>query len=227
MTKHRVVTPILKSSMRSLSGKLVIQMSLKQAVHSGIIAAATSNQEGLAATRASLAQHEALLRQITENQAFFGPPREVSSASDLTSKKIAVFRNHHFCVLPIEALHVSESSTFGSTSGNLAPEECSESKMLATIVPPSWLSHTIINFSIRLSCDLHSLNAFRWHSHVELQHQRVNYNLEFIRAVKNVDVDALRKLFEQGLARPTDWLICYRHPCLWYKVRLDAAVLRG
>ena len=192
-----------------------------QAVHSSLFAASSSSSEDHKATHAMLNQCQGQLQQVLRNHGSFrtsensvrlSTPR--ARGSD-TITKITVFWKNSSYRMPIGLLRIILNvSRQSKRSARLTPQVFTESDIAITFVPPRWLSRVAINYSMKLGFD--SISA-------TLNPLTVNYNPVFMDAVRDVDVEGVRRSFAEGLARPTDCILMWRcdvEP--WYRVRLQS-----
>ena len=197
-----------------------------QAIHAGIITAATSDQEGHRMTHDSLNEHKDLLQQIIRNQIAFGPTRLKAGASrgrPLSERKsemmTTVLWNYPSYMIPVGKLNIQVRHTLqNEDSQSLASPRTTEASIAVEFIPPRWFCQAVIQYSIKVGHTLNKFNGFRWHSDVTLNCMTINNDPSFIKAVRNADVKELRNAFEQGLARPTDYIIDDKalvYP--WYK----------
>lgn len=193
-----------------------------QAVHSGLMTASSSNLECHSTTHALLGQCGGWLQQIIRNHVTFGSPEERvptsvprAKASSKAIVETAVFWKYSVYRMPIGMLTIRLLKTWQSRDPSCSTSQvCTGSDIALEFVPPWWLSRMAIKYSMRLNSDLLS-DQWRWGA--TLQPLTVNYNPFFINAVHSCDVKGLRRCFEEGIARPTDYILDYT-PNPWYQV---------
>ena len=195
-----------------------------QAVQSGLVTAASSIKRGHETTHALLSQNDVQLQQILRNQISFrkiwdsvhwrsNRPKEVI----LDFVEPNVFLRYYSHTLPIGTLRIRLNRTLQSQQlRTSALKDYAGFEIAVTFMPPWWLSHLMIEYSIRLDYDLNS-NQLRWGG--RLWPLAVNCNSFFIQAVKSLDVEGVRQSFREGLARPTDYVLVYSTPHPWHEVR--------
>ena len=186
-----------------------------KAIQSSIIRAATSDQEGHKTTHNNLIDQKDLLQQIIRNQIVFGPtrlearPSRGRSSSRRKSKiGTTVLWNYYSYMMPIGNMKIRLRHTLqDEDSRSMAFTEATEATIAVEFVPPRWFSQTVIQYSIKLGQTLNKLGGFRWHSDVSLNCMIINHDPSFVRAVRDGNIKQIRKAFDQGLARPTDYVI--------------------
>ena len=194
-----------------------------EAVHSGLINAASSNLEEHKTTHAILRQCQSQLQTFIRNNVTFGTVersvRSVSThtgASDPTISETSVFwsYSHHrllIGMLTICVKKIREKKTFRHS----APRVCTGSEIAVEFVPPPWLSRVAINYSMKVTRDLISS---QWYWGAKLEPLTVNCNPVFINALHNLDVEGVHRSFAEGLAKPTDYILDpygYLNPWYW------------
>ena len=202
-----------------------------QAVHSSLITASSSGSQEHKTTQAMLSQYQGELQQFIRGHITFGTvehskhwPATRPKALDSTTTETAVFWNYRSHRLPIGMLQICLTQTQQSRkSTRSAPQVSTKSTIALEFVPPRWLSNVMIRYSMKLS---HALIDSEWRWGATLEPLTVNYNPYFIEAIRNVDVEGVRKSFATGLAKPTDYVLFnwdygYREGLVpWYMVCL-------
>lgn len=181
-----------------------------QAVHSGIISAASSNLKEHKTTHAMLTQYQGHIQQMIRKHITFRvvDPRAHSSPSNLRASiptETVVFWKHSCHRTPIGTLNIQLRQTRQSrNSRRSTAQDSAESHIAVEFVPPWWLSMTAIKYSIKLSSDLIS-NQLHWGS--TLQPLTVSHDPFFLDAIWRLDVEGVRRSFTEGLAKPTDYIL--------------------
>ena len=119
-----------------------------QAVHTGLISAASSNMEEHKTTHAMLSQYQGHIQQMIRNHISFGavdqrvhssPSR--ARASVPTTMEATVFWKHSWHRTPIGMLKISLIQTRQTRNSRRSMlQECEESQIAVEFVPPWWLS---------------------------------------------------------------------------------------
>ena len=201
-----------------------------QAVHSGLISAASSNLEEHKTTHAMLSQCQGQIQQMLRNHLTFGTvgngvrwsnPR-AGASNPIT--ETTVFWGRYTYRMPIGMLNMRLNQTRQIRNSRCsAPQSCTESGVVVEFVPPPWLSRVVINYSMKLSCESIK-HHLRWGATLECP--TVNYNSFFVNAVMSFDVEGIRRSFSEGLAKPTDYILDDFGAYPWYKVCLELAFNR-
>ena len=196
-----------------------------QDVHTGQMTASSSNLECHNTTHALLGQCGGWLQQIIRNHVMFGSPEDSvptsvprAKASSKAIVETAVFWKYSVYRMPIGVLKIHLRKTWQSRKPSRSTSQvCTGSDIALEFVPPWWLSRMAIRYSMKLSSDLLS-NQLRLGA--TLDTLTVNYNPLFVKALKSGDVNGVRRSFEEGLARPTDYLLNESFGILepWYMV---------
>ena len=197
-----------------------------QAIHSSLITASSSSSEEHKTIHTMLSQCQGQLQQIIRGRITFGTvghnalsPSTHPKPSESIASQSTVFWKYYAHRLPIGILRIHlKQSQQTSYSRRSAPQVSTESEIAVEFVPPSWLSTVMINYSMKLNCDL--VNS-QWRWGATLRPRTNNHNPFFINAVETLDVEGVRTSFETGLANPTDYILDdHRHPVPWYEVSL-------
>ena len=195
-----------------------------QAVHSGLMAASSSNLECHDTTHALLGQFGGWLQHIIRNRVTFGSPGDSvptsvprAKASSKAIVETAVFWKYSVYCMPIGMLTIRLLKTWQSRDPSCSTSQvCTGSDIALEFVPPWWLSRMAIRYSMKLSSDLLSKQL---RLGATLETETVNYNPFFVKAVQSCDVNGVRRSFEEGLARPTDYILVRAHLLVpWYSV---------
>lgn len=193
-----------------------------RAIQSSMVSASSSSFQEHKTTHAMLSQYQGYVQQILRDRITFGTAQRIihptstrTPAVDHTTTETTVFWKYCFHRLPIGTLHTHLKKTRKlRSSRRSAPQGRIKSEIAVEFVPPPWLSSVVIQFSTKLSCDLIG-SQWRWGA--TLEPLTVNNSPYFLQAVESCDVEGVRRLFAEGLAKPTDYIISYDgFPIMWY-----------
>ena len=199
-----------------------------QAVHSGLIAASSSSLKDHQTTHAMLSQCQGQLQQVLRNHVTFGmigngvhSPKPRARALNPIAET-TVFWNSFSYRMPIGMLKIClRKSRQDGNSTSSTSQIYTGSDISLRFVPPRWLSKVVIVYSMKLDYDLIS---DQWQWGATLRPMTVNYNPCFNNAVRNRDVEGMRRSFAEGLAHGTDYILeSTGYPIPWYQVGLESA----
>ena len=200
-----------------------------QAVQIGLNTTASSSLSEHRNTHAMITQCQGQLQQIIRNQVTFGtvdqsaPPHCLTASGKPSATKTSVFWKCSSYHMPIGNLTISWQKSRlkqrSRRSRGSTPQVREASAIKVQFVPPLWLSRAVINYSVKMSCDLVS-DQWRWGA--TLQPLTVNNHPFFLDAIKTLDGDGVRRSFAEGLAKPTDYALHYGYPVPWPEVCLES-----
>ena len=97
--------------------------------------------------------------------------------------------------------------------------ESMHSQISVTFTAPLWLSKLAISFMAKID---HDLTSREWILGTKLKPMIVNNDPLFHKAMENCDVESMRRSFEVGTARPSDFVMISDFidpgPILWFQV---------
>lgn len=88
-----------------------------------------------------------------------------------------------------------------------------------TFIPPSWFSHLVLHWDILIQRAVSNYPRIT----MSLSPIRYNASRELKAAIANLDISGLQRLFREGLARPTDFVL-YRRPITILEVSFPNSV---
>jgi hypothetical protein len=141
--------------------------------------------------------------------------REVADGSEISATR---WSSRHYA-FPFGQIATSHNFVFGKSSNHPNIHHST-----LTFIPPPWLSYLALHWEFCIRKFVGGLPRMT----VSLSAVRYNPSPQLKAAITNFDVPELQRLFQEGLARPTDQVV-FRRPIplleVSYPSHLDATVL--